>query len=173
MGKKKPVEVNPKETLPVKTGRRELAKSEPIRYAPVDLLDMGEQVNAIEGLPDGFENAETLAGFPPSPEWKNPGDTLFGDFIGVKTDVGPNKSRLYEIAAFQGEGKDLLGVAVWGSAALDRLFDSAYPPIQTGDRIGIIYLGEKPTNRGLNPVKLFALKVLRAGQKKVSSLHSA
>jgi len=52
-------------------------------------------------------------------------------------------------------------VVVWGSTALDRQWDSAYPPVQQGDKVGIVYIGEKPTKRGQNPVKLFAFKVIR------------
>lgn len=161
MAKKAKV-VNPKkeDTLPAKAEPRELGK--PVSIQAVGLIDQGTPIESIEGLPADMRQAETLAGFPPSPEWRKPGEALFGDFIGVRTDVGPNHSRLYEIAAYQGEDKDPLTVAVWGSAALDRLFDSAYPPIQTGDKMGIIFLGEKDTKRGLNPVKLFALKVKRA-----------
>ena len=90
----------------------------------------------------------------------------------MRKDVGPNASRLYEVAAFQGHDKDPLHVAVWGSAALDRLFDSAYPPILSGDKVAIVYLGEKETKRGLNPVKLFGLKVVRP-KGRATSLHSA
>ena len=61
--------------------------------------------------------------------------------------------------------REPLTVAVWGSSALDRLVDSCFPKLATGDKVGIIYVGEKGTRRGLNPVKLFALKVLRTDGK--------
>lgn len=170
MGERKVQEINP---------GRELAKSEPravgrpISIQTVGLVDTAQEISELNGLPDEWKDGETLAGFPPSPEWVKPGDALFGEYIGMRTDVGPYKSRIYEIAAYQGEDKEPLTVAVWGSEALDRLFDSAYPPIQLGDRVGIIFLGEKPTQRGLNPVKLFALKVLRQGGKKTQTLHAS
>jgi hypothetical protein len=77
--------------------------------------------------------------------------------------VGPNASRLYEVSVPNEAGIGTT-VAVWGSTAVDRLFDSAYPPIQSGDRLAFIFLGEKTTKRAQNPVKLFALKVKRPGQ---------
>lgn len=148
------------------------AVAERVTIGPVALVDQGMLLTEIEGLPEEYKKGETLSGFPPSPEWKNSGDAIFGHFVIMRPDIGPNNSRLYEIAAFQGKDKDPLTVAVWGSAALDRLFDSAFPPIVSGDRLAIIYLGEKATKRGLNPVKLFALKVVRESGKQ-SKLHAS
>jgi hypothetical protein len=170
MGKRKAKEINPKQEVATVDPIRAVA--ERVTVQPVGLVDQGLSVSEIQGLPEEFKKGETLSGFPPSPSWEKPGETIFGDFIIMRPDVGPNNSRLYELAAFQGAEKDPLTVAVWGSAALDRLFDSAYPPIQTGDKLAIIFLGEKETKRGLNPVKLFALKVVRPSGKK-TSLHAS
>jgi hypothetical protein len=74
--------------------------------------------------------------------------------------VGPNHSRVYELSV-PGKDGESLTVVVWGSTALDRQFDSAFPPVQTGDKLAIIFVGEKETKRKQNPVKLFALKVKR------------
>jgi hypothetical protein len=154
-----------------KASKQQVAKVEnkqevmgPLTIAPARLIDDGVTMGDVKGLPEEFKGSETLAGFPPSAKFDNPGDCVFGEFINMREDVGPNNSRLYEISVPNGAGEGLT-VAVWGSAALDRLFDSAYPPIQTGDRLAFIYAGEKATKRGLNPVKLFALKVKRPGQK--------
>lgn len=169
MAKRKVKEINPSVPASVEPTR---AMAERVTVQPVGLVDQGLSVSEIQGLPEEFKKGETLSGFPPSPDWKQPGEALFGDFIHMRDGVGPNASRLYEIAAYQGEGKVPLSVAVWGSAALDRLFDSAYPPIQIGDRVAIIFLGEKETKRALNPVKLFALKIIRASGKK-TTLHAS
>jgi len=170
---KKAKEVNPKgKTTAVATVEDNRTVSGPVTIHPVTLVDQSMSLEEIQGLPDEYRKGETLSGFPPSPQWERPGQALFGEFVVLRDHVGPNDSRLYEIAAFQGEGKDPISVAVWGSAALDRLFDSAYPPIQMGDRVAIIFLGEKPTKRGLNPVKLFALKIVRkSGQS--TKLHAS
>lgn len=136
----------------------------PMTIAPARLIDDGVAMGDINGLPEEFRGSETLSGFPPSAKFDNPGDCIFGEFINMREEVGPNNSRLYELSIPNGDGQSMT-VAVWGSAALDRLFDSAYPPIQTGDRLAFIYAGEKATKRGLNPVKLFALKVRRPGQQ--------
>lgn len=138
--------------------QRTIAKR--VSIVPVGYVDQGVEVQNIEGLPEEFKRGETLSGFPPSPQWLTPGEALFGYFVVLRENIGPNASRLYEIAVPR-KNEDPLTVAVWGSAALDRLFDSAFPPIKSGDKVGIIFLGEKDTKRGLNPVKLFALKIVR------------
>lgn len=154
----------------VKSGSKEVAKVEnraevvgPVTISPARLVDEGMIVGKVEGLPEEFKGAETLAGFPPSAKFDKPGDCVFGEFVTMREGVGPNSSRLYELSLPNGSGESMT-VAVWGSAALDRLFDSAYPPVQSGDRLAVIFIGEKPTKRGLNPVRLFALKVKRPGQ---------
>lgn len=143
----------------------------PMVITPARLIDDGVTMGDIKGLPEEFKGSETLSGFPPSAKFDNPGDCVFGEFVNMREEVGPNNSRLYEISIPNGDGQSMT-VAVWGSAALDRLFDSAYPPIQTGDRLAFIYAGEKATKRGLNPVKLFALKVRRPGQQ-TKTTHAA
>lgn len=135
-----------------------------IKISPVSIVDSGVEVDQIEGLPEEFKRAQTISGFPPSPEWKNPGDALFGYFVTMRDKIGPNESRLYELAVPR-KDEDPLTVAVWGSAALDRLIDSCFPPLKSGDKMAIMFLGEKPTKRGLNPVKLFALKIVRPDGK--------
>jgi hypothetical protein len=154
-----------------KTASQTVAKVEnkqevmgPVTVTPARLVDEGMTTGAIAGLPDEFKGAETLAGFPPSAKFDRVGDCIFGEFVGMRESVGPNASRLYELSVPGTNNGEAMSVAVWGSAALDRLYDSAYPPIQSGDRLAFIFLGEKATKRGLNPVRLFALKVKRPGQ---------
>lgn len=143
--------------------QNERTVSGPVVIKPALLVDQEVELANVEGLPEEFTNSETLSGFPPSAKFEKKGDTVFGEFVGLRTEVGPNSSRLYELAVPKGDGETMT-VAVWGSSALDRLFDSAYPPVQQGDRVAVIYLGEKGTRRAQNPVKLFALKIKREGQ---------
>lgn len=171
---RKAKEINPKTDTGTAVATMEQDRL-PARHVDVKLahlVDQSAELGKMANLPEEFKGAETLAGFPPSAKFETAGDAVFGFFINMRAGVGPNNSRLYEVAVPQGDGKDPLVVAVWGSAAVDRLWDSAFPPIQTGDKVGVIYLGEKATKRGLNPVKLFALKVLRAGGK-VSTSHAS
>lgn len=132
----------------------------PLRVTAAQIVDDAVEVAAIDGLPEDFGHSETLAGFPPSVKFEKKGDCIFGNYIGLRRGVGPNNSRVYELSIPNKDG-DTMTVVVWGSTALDRQFDSAYPPVQTGDKLAIIFLGEKETNRKQNPVKLFALKVKR------------
>lgn len=140
---------------------------QPVKYEQPE----AESVD-VAGLPAEWQDAETLGGFAPSPKWEVPGEALFGTFVAVRDNVGPNDSRVYEIMAYMGPDKKEELTAVWGSTALDRMFDSAFPKIKTGDKVGIIYIGEKPTKRAQNPVKLFQLKVRRPGDKSATTMDN-
>lgn len=155
-------EATVEEHVPTVANQRTVAKT--VQIQPVGFVDQGVEVQDLAGLPEEFKRGDTLSGFPPSPEWKKPGEALFGYYVMTREGVGPNESRLYEIAVPRKDDEPLT-VAVWGSAALDRLMDSAFPALKQGDKLAIIFLGEKPTKRGLNPVKLFALKILRPDGK--------
>lgn len=133
----------------------------PLRVQMASLVDGSVDVAGLEGLPEDMQGGETLAGLPPSPRFEKKGDAVFGEFIRYQAEVGPNKSRLYELSCPTGEEGKSITIAVWGSTAIDNKFDSAYPPIQAGDRLGFVYLGEKKTARNQNPLKLFALHLKR------------
>lgn len=157
-----------KEEKALATAEEKTVLAAPLKIRAVMIVDLGVEVGVMEGLPEEFKRCETLSGFPPSPKWEHVGDALFGYFVTMRENVGPNASRLYEIAVPR-KDEEPKTVALWGSAALDRLFDSAFPKIKAGDKLGVIYCGEKDTKRGLNPVKLFALKVARADGKTTQS----
>ena len=133
----------------------------PLKCQPAQIIDDSLEVAKIEGLPAEFMGGSFMQGFPPTVKFEKVGDFAGGEFIHLRENVGPNHSRVYELAVPDGNGGNF-NVVVWGATALDRQFDSAYPPIQQGDKIGIVYLGEKATQRKQNPVKLFALKVVRS-----------
>lgn len=84
-----------------------------------------------------------------------PGQYVSGTYMGFKENVGPNSSRIYLL---EGGGQV---VGVWGSAALDNQFDFGNPKPKVGDKILIQYLGAVETKRGLNPAKIFRVKVAR------------
>lgn len=127
---------------------------------PALLVDDSIEAANIDGLPAEFAGGGFSTGFPPSVKFEKPGDFIAGEYVHLRENVGPNNSRVYEIAVAGNDG-DSINTIVWGSTALDRLFDSQYPPVQQGDKLAIVYLGEKTTKRAKNPVKLFALKVKR------------
>lgn len=131
----------------------------PLTCQPAQIVDDALEVAKIEGLPEEFLGGKFETGFPPSVKFERVGDFIGGAYVMHREGVGPNKSRIYELAI--GDGEKALKVVVWGSTVLDRQFDSAYPPIQQGDKVGIVYLGDKKTARNQNPVKLFAFKVVR------------
>lgn len=132
----------------------------PIKSQPARLIDDALEVTKIEGLPAEFASGNWMSGFPPTVKFEKVGDFVAGEFIHLRTDVGPNHSRVYELAIGDGNGGTYTAI-VWGATALDRQFDSAYPPIQQGDKLVIVYIGEKGTQRKQSPVKLYALKVFR------------
>lgn len=132
----------------------------PLRIQMAQLVDGSVEVSELVGLPEGFTDGVTIAGLPPSPRFEKKGDAIFGTYKRHQEGVGPNKSRLYELDCPTGDGKSI-DVSVWGSTAIDNKFDSIYPPVQPGDRLGFIYLGEKQTARNQNALKLFALRFKR------------
>ena len=152
-----------KETVTLTSNSVEVVDERTIAKAvvcqPAQIIDDALEVAKIEGLPAEFLGGKFETGFPPSVKFEKPGDFIGGEYILHRENVGPNHSRIYELVVSGGE--EDLKVIVWGSTVLDRQFDSAYPPVQQGDKIGIVYLGDKSTARRQNPVKLFAFKVIR------------
>lgn len=65
---------------------------------------------------------------------------IVGKYIGMKTNVGPNASNIYNIVN-EADG-EIWGV--WGSAVIDSKFEE----IPRGSRVRIEYLGKKPGKRG-------------------------
>lgn len=59
---------------------------------------------------------------------------LEGFFLGVETEVGPNKSNLY---SFRNREGDVIGV--WGNTLLDTRFKN----LEAGDEVKIIYKGKE------------------------------
>lgn len=150
-----------------KTATKEVAVKDetsvmgPLKVNMASLVDGSVDVSSLEGLPEGFDGGETLAGLPPSPRFEKKGDCAFGEFIKYDIGVGPNKSRLYHLSTPTGNGDERLTISVWGTTGIDSQFDKAFPAIQPGDRLAFVYLGEKKTARNQNPLKLFALHLKR------------
>ena len=65
---------------------------------------------------------------------------MVGKYIGMKTNVGPNASNIYNIVN-EADG-EIWGV--WGSAVIDSKFEE----IPVNSRVRIEYLGKKPGKRG-------------------------
>lgn len=157
MGSKEAVTIGGKDIAV--TDSRTLVGS--VKCQPAQIIDDSVELSKIDGLPEEFLGGKFSTGFPPTVKFEKPGDFAGGEFVHLRTGVGPNNSRVYELAVTDGSG-GTFNVAVWGSTALDMQFDSQYPPVQQGDKLGIVYLGEKSTKRKQNPVKLYALKVIRS-----------
>ena len=138
----------------------------------VDFLEGGGRKTHIDQsqVPALFRGHKMQTGsFKPVADWDKPGDCIAGTFQRVRTEVGPNNSRIYELNVDIPEllgGRKPFEAAFWGSTQLDDLFDTHEPPVTEGDRVLIIYTGTSPTKRGLNPVKLFTLTVIPAGTGK-------
>ena len=148
-------------------GTTELTKHEaktvaaPLKLRPARMESEVEEMGEIVGLPDEFLNTETISGFPPSPKWDRPGDAVFGYFMLQRENIGPNNSKMYEIGVPRMD-QEPLTIAVWGTKALDRLMSQS--GVQPGDKVAIIYRGEKSSKPGQEPTKLFALKIVKAGK---------
>lgn len=152
------------------------AKREPHEMATVSIsaAPLEEQASlspdAVKGLPAEFRDAEQIAGFPPQPTWTKAGQAVWGSFLQMRTEVGPNASRLYEVAADTGEKEPLL-VSIWGTTVLDRQMDMAFAKgMKAGDRLAIVYLGPAANAKpGQSPPHLFAVRVKIAPAAKVKS----
>lgn len=73
--------------------------------------------------------------------WDSTSSTpIIGKYIGMKTNVGPNASNIYNIVN-EADG-EIWGV--WGSAVIDSKFEE----IPLNSRVRVEYLGKKPGKRG-------------------------
>ena len=69
-----------------------------------------------------------------SPTWDFREDKEFeGIFVGVETEVGPNKSNLYSFKTENG-----IVISVWGNTILDTRFKN----LEVGDWVRIVYKGK-------------------------------
>jgi hypothetical protein len=105
---------------------------------------------SIEGMEGCEEYSST---FPHTITWIEEGQYCKGEYVGIRENIGKNKSKVYVILC---DGEE---INIWGTKILDQLFDKSVPRV--GDTICIIYDGECPSTRGLNPTKLFTLLVKR------------
>jgi hypothetical protein len=71
--------------------------------------------------------------------WKpEPGNELIGEYVQREENVGPNKSNVYHIKTDEG-----YIAKVWGCTLLDSRFETmAY-----GERVKIVFVGNKPAPR--------------------------
>ena len=73
--------------------------------------------------------------------WDSTSSTpIIGKYIGMKTNVGPNQSSIYNLV--NEEDGEIWGV--WGSVDID----SKFAEIPLNSRVRIEYLGKKPGKRG-------------------------
>jgi hypothetical protein len=66
-------------------------------------------------------------------------EVLEGIFTGVNNNIGPNKSKIYEVTTAENEK-----VGIWETTVLASKLDF----ITVGDEIRITYLGERPSTKG-------------------------
>jgi len=118
------------------------------------------QANVPDDWKEG-EGVEVASGqFFPTADWKRPGEYAEGIYLSVEEERGPNKQRLYH---FQHSGGD--NFDVWGTTTIDDRINAltTMGKLVTGMEVRITYLGEAPTARNQNPVKLFDVRC-RAGK---------
>lgn len=86
----------------------------------------------------------------PIVEFSDVGDYITGTYLGTRTEIGPNKSKLHDLRLADGAV-----VSIWGCTILDAKMLMGNPPL--GAELAIVYLGDLTTSRGLNPAKNFEL----------------
>lgn len=82
--------------------------------------------------------------------YKEDGDFIEGVLINKESEVGENKSWMYNIETSEGEVKN-----VWGSAILD----SRMKFVKVGNKIKITYKGLGESKAGRNPPKIFKVEI--------------
>lgn len=138
---------------PVGGNKAALAKLE---ITPVTFLAVEAQDIADYALPPGMEGAVIApSSLTPTAQWEQYGQYVMGEYLGVKTEVGPNASRLYNLRLDDGTT-----VSVWGTTVLDDRMDLLRAPI--GSTLTIIYAGEAEAKKGQNAAKLFKVAYLPA-----------
>ena len=109
-------------------------------------------------LPKEFQGVEleTIdSGFCPTVKWEKAGSFVGGVFSGMKSDVGPNRSMLYE---FDVNGQTF---GIWGGKVLDSMFEDGMKngQIAFGRKMLVIYMGDVETDQ--NPCRLYQIKVMK------------
>lgn len=130
-----------------------MVKVQPAEIVEPDLIDEGANIPLPEMARGGKLAASSLT---PVFEFPSIGSFAAGIFRGVRYEIGPNKSRIYDLEYVTGQV-----ASVWGSTSLDQMFDINYGDGSSikGKFVTIQYLGTKETQRGLNPVKLWRIAV--------------
>jgi hypothetical protein len=140
-----------------KEEKRDNAESLPVKYSSSPSMGVLPQEANLKVFEEFADCEEYSSGFPQTITWMEEGQYCKGRYIGCRENVGRNKSKVYSISCNNEE------INIWGTTILDQLFEKSAPRI--GDLLCIVYDGECPSARGLNPVKLFTLLVKRMEHK--------
>ena len=128
-----------------------------ITWTPVEFIEGAGAIADESGLPPGVTGEEAPSSLTPTADWTKPFQYVTGEYLGVQLNVGPNKSRLYNLRT-----PDRKVVSVWGSRVLDNRVDLMNP--HPGDTITFGFLGEGKGKTGQNPPKMFKVVVDRASK---------
>jgi hypothetical protein len=138
-----------------------LKSQDPARYAsialPKELRGKVPEDIFEKEAPTGFS---PVMQFGPDPEHWQTGVYHIARFLGVKYNVGPNKSNMYEFE-LPDEKNMMQVVSLWGSTILDNKMAALGDALRPGKYLFIQFLGETPTARGLNPAKDFRVAILK------------
>jgi hypothetical protein len=130
--------------------------SKPARLAlKMVTLEYPKASQDVDLLPE-FEGAESSSSLLPSPRWKEAGEQFIGTYLGYR-EITMNKKarRLYLFDQLRTGER----VGVWNTTVLDTEITSVAP--RAGDRVCIVFMGDKATARGQNPAHVFRVYVIR------------
>ena len=85
--------------------------------------------------------------------------TIEGLYMSSKSNVGPNKSMMYQLKKSDGTT-----VSVWGSTALDGKMSR----VEMGDEVRIVYNGKKETEKGGRSYHDYSVYFRKVGFSKLS-----
>lgn len=124
------------------------------RFSHIPIPEFLKAEGALEKVaPTGFT---PLIQFGDLKDWR-PGTWTIARFLGVRENVGPNNSAMYDFEVTQ-DGKEFSPASLWGSTIFDNKFKLLAP--RTGQWIYMQYLGVTETSRKQNPAKDFMLAIV-------------
>jgi hypothetical protein len=129
------------------------------RASLVDAATSGNVDGQAVPTPRGWDGDDVTAipsGFAASPLWDVPGKYVEGIYKGMRQDVGPNNSDVYDLDVIDPDTGEAVPVTVWGGTVLTNKMRQYEPPV--GCRIMIQYTGDGQAKPGQAPPRLFEVR---------------
>ena len=128
--------------------------------------DEAEQIERPDFLVNDMIEDESATGFNPLIDFEGePGRWIVAKYLGMRPDIGPNSSAMYDFEAINPESGQTFVASLWGSTILDKKMEMLLTKgsLKPGKFTFVQYLGSVDTSRGMNPAKNFKIAVIKDG----------